>query len=147
MKYLRFFKKWKILVFVCFICCVPFCLLEPNEHGAVNAVISSIICAVIALAPLIPDVLYIKTPAAQLWKRWQDVGGIKAEQRKERAAFGELTPVYIDPELKYGDFAGAAGGKYRTMLCSCSCPDFKRRKVPCKHMYYVAEKCGVEVYK
>lgn len=147
MKYLRFFPIWKLAIFALFIVCVPSCLFTPNPYGPINAVISAIICLIIAISPMLSDVLYIKTPAEKLWKRWTFVEGEKAQARKERAAYGELTPTYIDTELKYGLFAGTTNGKYRTTLRRCSCPDFKKRKVPCKHMYYLASKCGVETLK
>ena len=147
MKYLRFFQIWKLAIFALFIVCVPSCLFTPNPYGFINAIISAIICLIIAISPILSDILYIKTPAEKLWKRWAFVEGEKAQARKERAAYGELTPTYIDTELKYGLFAGATDGKYRTTLRRCSCPDFKKRKVPCKHMYYLAAKCGVESLK
>ena len=147
MKYLRFFPIWKLAIFALFIVCVPSCLFTPNPYGLINAIISAIICLIIATSPILSDILYIKTPAERLWKRWTFVEGEKAQARKERAAYGELTPTYIDTELKYGLFTGATGGKYRTTLRRCSCPDFKKRKVPCKHMYYLAAKCGVESLK
>ena len=147
MKYLRFFQIWKLAIFALFIVCVPGCLFTPNPYGFINAIISAIICLIIATSPILSDILYIKTPAEKLWKRWAFVEGEKAQARKERAAYGELTPTYIDTELKYGLFAGATNGKYRTTLRRCSCPDFKKRKVPCKHMYYLAAKCGVESLK
>lgn len=147
MKYLRFFTVWKLVVFFLFIVSAPGCLFTPNPYGIGNAIISTIICILIAVCPIMSDILYIKTPAEKLWKRWAFVEGEKAHARKERAAYGELTPTYIDTELKYGLFAGATDGKYRTTLRRCSCPDFKKRKVPCKHMYYLAAKCDVESLK
>lgn len=147
MKYLKFFKVWKIIVFVIFIICFLGCLFTSNPYGIGNAIFSAIICLLIAICPLLSDILYIKSPAEKLWNRWKSVDGIKAEQRKERAAIGELTPIYIDTKFKYGTFSGSTGGNYRTTLRRCSCPDFKKRKVPCKHMYYVAAKCGVENLK
>ena len=64
----------------------------------------------LALQHLSPHSL--QTPAEKLWKRWAFVEGEKAHARKERAAYGELTPTYIDTELKYGLFAGATNGKH-----------------------------------
>ena len=147
MKYINFFTKWKLIIFVLFIICVPGCIVTPNPYGLGNAIISAIICVLIAICPILSDIVYIKTPAEKLWSRWKFVEGEKAQARKERAAYGELTPTYIDSELKYGLFTGTASGRYRTTLCRCSCPDFKKRKVPCKHMYYLASKCGVETLK
>lgn len=79
------------------------------------------------------------------WSQWSDVCGEAAEARKRRALNGELTPVHINPKAKTGTFAGSDGGQYRTTLSGCTCPDFQKRKVPCKHMYYLAIKCNIEI--
>ncbi len=148
MKYIKFFNKWKLAVAALFVISAPYSLITPPpEQSFCETVLVAIVCLLIAAALLLSDILYIKTPAENIWKRWTFVEGEKAQARKERAAYGELTPTYIDTELKYGLFTGATGGKYRTTLRRCSCPDFKKRKVPCKHMYYVAAKCGVENLK
>ncbi len=148
MKYLKFFNKWKLALAALFAISAPYSLITPPpEQTFYESVIVAIVCLLIAAALLLSDILYTKAPAEKLWKRWAFVEGEKAQARKERAAYGELTPTYIDTELKYGLFAGATNGKYRTTLRRCSCPDFKKRKVPCKHMYYLASKCGVETLK
>lgn len=79
------------------------------------------------------------------WSQWSDVCGEAAEARKRRALNGELTPVHINLKAKTGTFAGSDGGQYRTTLSGCTCPDFQKRKVPCKHMYYLAIKCNIEI--
>lgn len=79
------------------------------------------------------------------WSQWSDVCGEAAEARKRRALNGELTPVHIDPKAKTGTFAGSEGGQYHTTLSGCTCPDFQKRKVPCKHMYCLAIKCNIEI--
>lgn len=147
MTYIRFFKKWKLIIFVLFIICVPGCLFTPNPYGLGNAIVSAFVCLLIAICPLLSDILYIRTPAEKIWNRWSFVDGMGADQRKERAEIGQLTPMYIDTTFKYGFFSDSHGGKYRTTLKKCSCPDFQKRKVPCKHMYYLAAKCGVESLK
>lgn len=38
---------------------------------------------------------------------------------------------------------GSSGNRYKVTLRHCSCPDFQRRKLPCKHMYLLAESAGV----
>lgn len=144
MKYLKFIKKWKIAFAAVFALVAISCLVGVAGGSVLEKAAFAVVYLLIGLAPLLPDLLYLNTPAEKLWKRWASVEGEKADSRKGRAARGELTPVYIDAELKYGLFAGSEKGKYRTTLRGCSCPDFKKRKVPCKHMYYVAEKCGVE---
>lgn len=91
------------------------------------------------------DVYVAFAPPAAIWRRWSDVSGEAAEARKRRALEGELTPVRIYPESKKAVFAGSEGGRYHTTLTKCSCPDFQKRKVPCKHMYYLAIKCNIEI--
>lgn len=148
MKCLKFFNKWKLALAALFAISAPYSLISPSpEQSFYDSVIVAIVCLLIAAALLLSDVLYIKAPAEKLWKRWTFVEGEKAQARKERAAYGELTPTYIDTELKYGLFVGATDGKYRTTLRRCSSPDFKKRKVPCKHMYYLAAKCNIESLK
>lgn len=36
------------------------------------------------------------------------------------------------------DVFSDSGNVYHTTLYSCTCPDFQRRKQPCKHMFYIA---------
>lgn len=57
---------------------------------------------------------------------------------------------YLSGEIGMGllytcTFAGSEGGQYHTTLSGCTCPDFQKRKVPCKHMYYLAIKCNIEI--
>lgn len=91
------------------------------------------------------DIIIVFTPAEAIWRRWSDVSGEGSELRKKRAIDGELTPIRIYPESKRAIFSGSEGGKYRTTLKKCSCPDFQKRNVPCKHMYYLARKCNIDI--
>lgn len=93
----------------------------------------------------IADIIALFLPADTIWRRWSDVAGEGASARKRRAIDGELTPIRIYPDSKKGVFSGSEGGKYHTSLKKCSCPDFQKRKVPCKHMYYLADKCGIDI--
>lgn len=85
------------------------------------------------------------TAPPNTWDQWSDVCGQAAELRKQRALNGELTPIRINPKSKKGVFAGSEGGRYHTTLSDCTCPDFQKRKVPCKHMYYLAMKCNIDI--
>lgn len=38
---------------------------------------------------------------------------------------------------------GSSGTRYKVTLRHCSCPDFQKRHLPCKHMYLLAEAAGV----
>lgn len=93
------------------------------------------------------DIITLFTPADAIWRRWSDVSGEGTDTRKNRAMNGELTSIRILPESKKAVFSGSEGGKYHTTLKKCTCPDFQKRNVPCKHMYYLAHKCGIDIYK
>lgn len=38
-----------------------------------------------------------------------------------------------------GKVIGTTGNVYLVSLNKCTCQDFKRRRLPCKHMYYLAQ--------
>lgn len=56
-------------------------------------------------------------------------------KRQKSAAAAKLTPVSIDPVLCSGNFKGSKSHIYSATLNSCTCVDFSRRKLPCKHIY------------
>ena len=113
--------------------------------GSVTTSISSALLGVlIGIALFVPDFLYYKKPAAELWKKWDATHNSQKQlDRIERAQNGSLTPLMIDKDAKYGRFVGSTNGKYFTTLHKCSCPDFKKRHVPCKHMYFLANDLDV----
>lgn len=141
--FFRFTKKWKIALPVLFLIGAPTAILRNTDNGIANMIISILICVVVFITPLALDIIYYLSPAEKSWGKWKDVSGVKADMRKDRAKNGEVTPLHVYPEIKAAVFAGSTGGKYRTTLKKCSCPDFQKRGVPCKHMYYLADKCGL----
>lgn len=68
-----------------------------------------------------------------------------ADQKKrlESAKSSKTTPESIDREQKSGVFAGSGATPYMTTLDSCTCGDFFRRQLPCKHMYRLAIELGL----
>lgn len=54
-------------------------------------------------------------------------------KRIKSAQSAKLTPIRIDTEDMYGYFQGSSG-RYETFLDYCSCGDFIRSKLPCKHI-------------
>lgn len=141
----RFVELWKIFYSVSILLLGIFLLYL----GFINSSMPFffflfLICLFLAVFPFVSCWRYIRTPAKKLWSRWEGVSGKPAETRKQRAASEQLTSVRIDTNLHYGIYAGAKGGRYRTTLSQCSCPDFMEREVPCKHMYHLAWKCGLE---
>ena len=59
-------------------------------------------------------------------------------KRQKSAATAKLTPVSIDPVLCSGSFKGSKSHIYSATLNNCTCVDFYRRKLPCKHIYRLA---------
>lgn len=76
------------------------------------------------------------------WKKWESQHN-SADQKKriERAYHADNTPVSISIEYGSGCFQGS-NGRYNTDLEKCTCVDFVRRKLPCKHMYRLAIDLG-----
>lgn len=65
-----------------------------------------------------------------------------ALKRIKSAKSKKLTPVEVNTQDGYGYFQGAHG-KYETFLNFCPCGDFRRSKLPCKHIYRLAIELGV----
>lgn len=65
-----------------------------------------------------------------------------AAKRIKSAKSAKLTPIKIDPADCCGFFQGSHG-RYEARLDSCPCVDFKRSKLPCKHIYRLAIELGV----
>lgn len=59
------------------------------------------------------------------------------KMRMARAASSALTPIDVDYESKIATFSGHHG-IYKTSLDFCSCVDFGKRHLPCKHIYRLA---------
>lgn len=69
-----------------------------------------------------------------------------ARKRIKSARSAKLTPLKIDTTDLYGYFQGS-GGRYETFLNYCPCGDFRRSKLPCKHIYRLAIELGLMDYK
>lgn len=65
-----------------------------------------------------------------------------ALKRIKSAKSAKLTPIKIDTIDLYGYFQGSHG-KYETFLDHCPCGDFRRGKLPCKHIYRLAIELGL----
>lgn len=59
-------------------------------------------------------------------------------RRQKSAITTKLTPVSIDSSTFSGTFKGSSSSAYLTTLGSCTCVDFFRRGLPCKHIYRLA---------
>lgn len=65
-----------------------------------------------------------------------------AQKRIKSASSAQLTPVEINTTDCYGYFQGKHG-RYETFLDFCPCGDFRRSKLPCKHIYRLAIELGL----
>lgn len=96
----------------------------------------------------LPEYFYSKKSSEDLWIKWAEChSSQKQNERLKRAlVYNELIPIRIDTSARCGRFASQTSKKrYRTTLRSCTCPDFQKRKLPCKHMYYLADQCNLHI--
>lgn len=83
----------------------------------------------------------------RIWAKWDGIQGMPASDRKARGVGGRLTVTSLDKQNFIGNYVGSDGKtRYRTTLLHCSCPDFQKRNVPCKHMYNLAWNCGLDIH-
>lgn len=76
------------------------------------------------------------------WSEW-DASIHRANGQYERLgrAVDSSSPIVIeeyDPLTQKASVIGASGNRYTTSYRRCSCPDFRSRRLPCKHMYALA---------
>lgn len=58
--------------------------------------------------------------------------------RFDRALFQQMTIQSYDPAAGVAEILGTHGEVYTVTLDSCTCEDFQRRGLPCKHIYKLA---------
>lgn len=63
-------------------------------------------------------------------------------KRQISASAKKMTPINVDIDEKSGSFNGSGKVPYVVTLYTCTCSDFTRRKLPCKHMYRLAHELG-----
>lgn len=71
------------------------------------------------------------------WAEWDGSIHEAAGQyeRVGRAAKGDIEVLAYDSQFKIAKVSGSAGKVYLASFRHCSCPDFRERHLPCKHMY------------
>lgn len=76
------------------------------------------------------------------WDKWSGTHDSPDQQKRLASAKkSACTPVSLDLETCTGAFKGSSG-THTTALDHCSCVDFNRRRLPCKHMYRLAMELG-----
>ena len=83
---------------------------------------------------------------AKVWSRWDVCAGDEPQiKRMKRAASGEGMAVKrFNEKQRTMVMVGSTGKTYTVSLTSCTCPDFKERGLPCKHIYFLAHKLGLQ---
>lgn len=73
------------------------------------------------------------------WDIW-DESIHKADGQAARIERAKTQDIKILDQTKngYAKMRGTSGDIYYVTLEDCTCPDFRRRKIPCKHMYKLA---------
>ena len=64
-------------------------------------------------------------------------------KRQKRAMTRQCKPLSINFDNKTGVFPSSSSGTYQVTATSCTCPDFIRRRKPCKHMYRLLDELGL----
>lgn len=75
------------------------------------------------------------------WNSWDySVHRVDGQLNRLQRAVQEagISVVCYDPAYKYAKVRGSSGNYYITGASGCSCWDFKKRALPCKHMYHLA---------
>lgn len=78
------------------------------------------------------------------WNQWESCHSKSGQSdRQKRASTKKLTPFSLDVNGCCATFKGSGTELYKTSLSDCTCIDFHRRFLPCKHMYRLAYELGV----
>ena len=73
---------------------------------------------------------------------WGDIHDDPEQAKRLKSAkSASCTPLDVSVSEQRGEFSGSHG-IYETTLTSCTCIDFARRKMPCKHIYRLAIELG-----
>lgn len=81
------------------------------------------------------------------WGRWGYDVHIMPDQRDRmgRAIYSKkMKLLEYDPDCHTARVLGEQGGEYLIDERGCSCPDFQKRLLPCKHMYFAAMEISCE---
>lgn len=69
-----------------------------------------------------------------------DLDALKRIQNSQKINADDI--LKIDAAAQSGRFYGSDGSVYSTTLSGCTCVDFERRGLPCKHIYRLASELG-----
>ncbi len=139
----RFVASLFFIIF--FVCSIPSAIRSGSFFEFVGCLLFII---ALCFLSFIPEFIYSKSSSGELWSKWSECHSTQNQKNRINRALisNELVPIKIDITARCGKFASQTSkDRYRTTLCSCTCPDFKKQKLPCKHMYYLANQCNLHV--
>lgn len=74
------------------------------------------------------------------WENWEpsDHYGDEQFKRIERSLKERFSLCWYNPTAGIAKISSSSGNYYLVGRLKCSCPDYKDRRLPCKHMYFLA---------
>ena len=63
-------------------------------------------------------------------------------ERFEKAAHQPMAILSYNSQNGFAEVQGSGSDRYMTSLGECTCPDFDKRGLPCKHIYFLAMQMG-----
>ena len=103
-----------------------------------QAIASAAVLIAIAVVLAFRALKYANLTQEQKWERWASFHEQTDQVRRIERAITETYNIASYDEIDGKAVFIGGSGKYKTNLLKCSCPDFKKRKLPCKHMYKLA---------
>lgn len=84
-------------------------------------------------------------PTVISFRPWLDSTHTTPDQLKRIASAqkSEVTPDSVDKEAQSCTILGSGKNPYIVTLDHCTCSDFQRRHLPCKHIYRLAAELGI----
>jgi hypothetical protein len=84
-----------------------------------------------------PAFTYVRTDPKLLWQRWGTAACTSAAEESEEVRFERFYP-----KTKYALTRDPTGYRVATTLLKCTCIDFRKKRMPCKHMFKLARLTG-----
>lgn len=84
------------------------------------------------------EIRYAGMDTEQKWNTWNDCHATTDQLRRIQRACEESYNIKYEDTVRGTALFIGGSGKYNASLIECSCPDFKKRRLPCKHMYKLA---------
>lgn len=116
-------------------------LTRSQKSAAILAI--AVLCWGTAAALWISAWRYLSAPLSRQWAQWNGRHDTPAQQKRMRRAKNPgFSLVSLDRDMAAAVIQD--DHRYRTTLTFCSCPDYQKRHLPCKHMYFLAHELSLQ---